>query len=107
MQSNGKLYYSITEVAEQFGINASRLRFYEKEFPSLSPKKNKSGDRIYTQANIEHIREIFDLVETRGLKLAAAREHLKQKTGRQDANRQHIQKLEKLKTFLVELRNGL
>lgn len=107
MQSNGKLYYSITEVAEQFGINASRLRFYEKEFPSLSPKKNKSGGRTYTQADIDHIREIFDLVESKGLKLAAAREHLKQKTGRQDTNRQHIQKLEKIKLFLTELRDGL
>ncbi len=107
MQNTGKLYYSIKEVAAQFGVNASKLRFYEKEFPSLKPKKNKIGERIYTQADIDHIREIFELVETKGLKLPAARDYLQNKGGRNDANKQYIEKLEKLKAFLEELRNGL
>ncbi len=107
MQNIGKLYYTIREVADLFGVNASKLRFYEKEFPSLKPKKDKSGDRIYTQADIDHIREIFDLVETKGFKLPAAREYLQNKGGRKDVNHQHIEKLESLKAFLVQLRDNL
>lgn len=107
MQNTGKLYYTIREVAEQFGVNASKLRFYEREFPTLKPKKNKSGERIYTQADLDHIREIFELVEAKGLKLPAARDHLKNKGGRESENRQHIEKLEKLKAFLIELRDSL
>lgn len=107
MQNIGKLYFTIREVADLFGINASKLRFYEKEFPSLKPRKNKVGERIYTQADIDHIREIFELVETKGLKLPAARDYLQNKSGRKDVNQQYMEKLEKLKAFLVELRDGL
>ncbi len=107
MQNSGKLYFTIKEVAAQFEVNASKLRFYEEQFPSLKPKKNNAGDRIYTQADIDHIREIFDLVETKGLKLPAARDYLQNKGGRNDTIRQSIEKLEKLKTFLVKIRDGL
>ncbi|TAE29053.1 MAG: MerR family transcriptional regulator [Cytophagales bacterium] len=107
MQSTGKLYYTITEVAEQFEINSSKLRFYEKEFPSLKPKKNRSGDRIYTQADIDHIREIFELVETKGLKLPAAREFLQTKDKRGREVQEHIKKLQGIKSFLASLRDDL
>ena len=53
-----KRYYSIGEVAEIFEINASALRFWEKEFPELSPKKNERGVRKYTPENMELIRQI-------------------------------------------------
>jgi DNA-binding transcriptional MerR regulator len=107
MQNIGKLYFTIREVAAQFGVNASKLRHYEKEFPSLKPKKTKIGERIYTQADIDHIREIFELVETKGLKLPAARDYLQNKDGRNEVNREYIEKLEKLKAFLVEMRESL
>ena len=107
MQNIGKLYFTIREVADLFGINTSKLRFYEEQFPSLKPKKNKAGERIYTQADIDHIREIFELVETKGLKLPAARDYLQNKGGRKDVNQQYMEKLENLKAFLVELRDGL
>ena len=59
------------------------------------------------QADIDHIREIFELVETKGLKLPAAREYLQHKNGRNDLNHQYIKKLENLKAFLVQLRDSL
>lgn len=107
MENTDKLYYNIGEVAEQFGINASKLRYYEKEFPSLKPKKGKSGERSYTQADINLLREIFNVVKAKGLKLPAARQYLQSKGKRNDATRQSIEKLEKLKAFLVEMRDGL
>lgn len=107
MQTPGKLYYTIKEVAERFGVKTSKLRFYEQEFPTLKPKKNSAGDRVYTQEDIDHLGEIFELVEGKGLKLPAARAFLKQKSSRLDETRQHIQKLENLKAFLIQLRDEL
>ena len=53
------MYYGIREVAEMLGVNAPTLRYYEKEFPTLQPRKNRSGDRIYTPDDVEHLREIL------------------------------------------------
>ena len=69
-----KTYYSIAEVSEMFGLPASLLRFWEKEFPTISPKKGGNGVRMYTKDDIEEIRLVNDLVKGRNMKLAAARE---------------------------------
>ena len=107
MENGGKLYYGIKEVAEMFAINASKLRFYEKEFPTLQPKKNRSGDRVYTQADIDHLREIFVLINERGLTLPGAREELKNREARRRETARIVTKLGELKAFLEQLRDGL
>ena len=107
MENGGKLYYGIKEVAEMFAINASKLRYYEKEFPTLQPKKNRSGDRVYTQADIDHLKEILELINDKGYTLPGAREFLKTR----DANRRehtiYINKLKKIKTGLEKMRADL
>lgn len=107
MEGNGKLYYSITEVAERFGINASKLRYYEKEFKSLQPKKNRSGDRIYDRADIDHLTEILDLIDRQKFTLPGAREHLKQRDERKRENARYISRLQKIKSFLEKVRATL
>ncbi|GAB2587847.1 MerR family transcriptional regulator [Spirosoma areae] len=107
MESPGKLYYGIREVAEKFGINASKLRYYEKEFPTLQPKKNRSGDRVYTQADIDHLTEILDLIDRQKYTLPGAREFLKERDARRRENARYIGKLTKLKKFLEQMRAGL
>lgn len=72
-----KLYYSIGEVAELFELNDTTLRFWEREFPQINPKKGGRGVRQYTKADIETIRVIYNLVKVRGLRIEAAREVLK------------------------------
>lgn len=72
-----KLYYSIGEVAKIFDVNASLLRFWEKEFDIIRPKKNKKGDRLFTQEDISNFRTIFHLVKERGYTLQGAKEKLK------------------------------
>ena len=67
-----KRFFSIKEVAEEFGVNETLLRFWEKEFPQISPKKGGRGIRFYTRDDIEQIRIIYNLVKVRGLKIAAA-----------------------------------
>ncbi|WP_080056187.1 MerR family transcriptional regulator [Spirosoma aerolatum] len=107
MEGSGKLYYGIKEVAELFGINASKLRYYEKEFPTLQPKKNRSGDRIYTQADIDQLTEILDLINNQKYTLPGAREFLKERENRKQENARYVAKLKKLKSFLEKLRDGL
>lgn len=107
MDSSGKRFFGIQEVAEQFGVNASKLRYYEKEFPSLKPQKNRSGERMYSQSDIDHIAEIIHLTTEKGMKLAAVKAHLRTKNTRHDENKQMINKLVNIKKFLEELRNSL
>ena len=73
-----KLYYSIKEVAETIGVTETLLRYWEREFPQISPHKTSRQIRQYTKKDIETIRQIYLLVKVRGLKLSAAREALRQ-----------------------------
>lgn len=107
MEELNKRYYGIREVADMFGVNISKLRFYEKEFPTLQPKKNRAGDRIYTKDEILHLREIFDLVETRGLTLQGARDYVKNRPVQQSETAKMVAKLREIRGFLTQLRDGL
>ena len=74
LNKNLKLYYSIKEVAEQFNLNESTLRYWETEFPYLKPKTSGPNNvRQYSQKDIEQIQLIYNLVKVRGFKLAAAK----------------------------------
>ena len=77
MPSSLKRYYSIGEVAEQFDVSKSLIRFWETEFTHLRPYKNSKGDRRFTKQNIEQVREIFHLVKERGFTLNGAKRELK------------------------------
>ena len=73
-----KLYYSISEVARMFGVNESLLRYWEKEFPMISPKKAGGNIRQYRKEDIENIRLVYHLVKEKGMTLAGAKQRLKQ-----------------------------
>ncbi|MFD1140069.1 MerR family transcriptional regulator [Larkinella insperata] len=107
MEELTKRYYGIREVADMLDVNISKLRFYEKEFPSLKPRKNRAGDRIYTKDDIEHLREILELVEEKKLTLEGARQHLKSRNSRQTEIKQMISRLREIRKFLVETRDQL
>ena len=72
-----KLYFSIGEAAEILDVNTSLIRFWEKEFPILKPKKNKKGNRQFTKDDIENLKMIYHLVKERGFTLQGAKEKLK------------------------------
>jgi DNA-binding transcriptional MerR regulator len=102
-----KRYYSIGEVAEMFAVNASLLRHWESEFDMIRPKKNRKGERQYTQKDVETIRQIYGLVKDKGFTLQGAKDYLKTKT-RQDTEKVAlIESLEKLKEFLTQLKEKL
>ena len=102
-----KLYYSISEVATLFGVAESLLRFWEKQFPNIHPKKSSNNVRQYTQADIEEIRVVYNLLKVRGMKINAAKEVLsKNKKGAGDTS-VIIDELKSLREELVALRKEL
>jgi DNA-binding transcriptional MerR regulator len=78
-QTLSKLYYSIGEVAEMLQVNASLLRFWEKEFNLVVSKKNKKGNRLFSVKEIEQIKRIYHFVKVEGYTLDGAKKALKQK----------------------------
>ncbi|MEN9346771.1 MAG: hypothetical protein RLZZ77_282 [Bacteroidota bacterium] len=74
-----KLYFSIGEVAEMFDVNSSLIRFWEKEFPQLQPRKNNRGNRVYSKKDIELFRKIHHLVKEKGYTLEGAKNALRKK----------------------------
>jgi DNA-binding transcriptional MerR regulator len=102
-----KRYYSIGEVAEIFEINTSALRFWEKEFPELSPKKNERGVRKYTPENMELIRQIYHLVKERGFTLKGARKKYKDNPADTANNEDVVRRLLKIKGDMESLKKQL
>ena len=74
-----KLYYSIGEVAKAFDVNASLIRFWEKEFEIIQPKKNKKGNRLFTKNDIECFKNIYYLVKVKGYTLDGAKQAIGKK----------------------------
>lgn len=102
-----KIYYTIGEVAELFGVNTSLIRFWEKEFEVLQPKKNKKGNRLFTREDMQNLRLIFHLVKERGYTLEGARKKLK---GNRDDLEQQVQlrdSLLRIRAFLENLKSQL
>jgi len=104
-----KKYFSIGEVAANFKVAPSLIRFWEKEFDILSPQKNRKGNRQYTNTDILNFKMIFHLVKEKGYTLQGAKEFLKNNKNQPlEEDKQDIKAtLEKLKSFLVELRETL
>ena len=102
-----KRYYSISEVADMFGVSKSLIRFWETEFDILKPHKNSKGDRRFTQQNIEQIKEIYHLVKERGFTLSGAKQELKDRHQRDKEKQNVIETLERLKNLLIELKSNL
>jgi len=102
-----KLYYTMGEVSAMFDVNASLIRFYEKEFEVLQPKKNKKGNRLFTQEDLENFKIIFHLIKDKGYTLNGAKDHLKQNMHDVKDSQRVIASLENLKKFLLEVKEQL
>ena len=72
-----KLYYTIGEVSTMFNVNTSLIRFWEKEFTIIQPKKNKKGNRLFTPKDIINFNKIYNLVKEQGFTLEGAKNALK------------------------------
>ncbi|MDQ3047405.1 MAG: MerR family transcriptional regulator [Bacteroidota bacterium] len=110
-----KLYFTIGEVSEMFGVNTSLIRFWEKEFDIIKPKKNKKGNRLFTPEDIDNFKVIYNLVKEQGLTLEGAKKYLKEnrKAVKHEFKTEKTQfgeienKLKTIRNTLLELRSGL
>jgi len=104
---SSKLYYSISEVSAMFGVNASLLRFWEKEFDIISPRKNAKGNRFFTQQDIDNIALIHHYVKERRLTIEGARKKLKENRVDAEHNFQVVQSLKKMRAILLEMKENI
>ena len=102
-----KRYYGIGEVAKAFEVNTSLIRFWEKEFDALKPKKNAKGNRKFTPQDIKNLQLIYHLVKERGFTLEGAKIHLKESKQKTLSNFEIIEKLERVKTELIKIKSQL
>jgi len=102
-----KRYYGIGEVAKAFDVNTSLIRFWEKEFDVLKPKKNAKGNRKFTPEDIKNLKFIYHLVKERGFTLEGAKTHLKEERKQALNNFQIISKLEDVKNQLIKIKEHL
>ena len=102
-----KLYYSIGEVAKIFEVNTSLIRFWEKEFDIIKPHKNKKGNRLFTQKDIDHFHLIYHLVKERGMTLKGARKKLKENKEETENNFEVVKKLQDIRKVLVDMKETL
>lgn len=105
--SKSKLYYSIGEIATAFDVNASLIRFWDKEFDILKPKKNAKGNRMFTQEDVKNLQLIYHLVKERGFTLEGAKTHLKEGQKKTLDKYEIISKLESIKAELNSIKNEL
>ena len=98
-----KLYYTIGEISKAFNVNTSLIRFWEKEFDILKPKKNSKGTRRYSSIDVENFQTIHHLVKEKGYTLEGAKEQLKIL----NKNFEVIKNLEKIKAALTNIREEL
>lgn len=102
-----RLYYSISEVANELGINASNLRFWEKEFKQLNPRRNAKGTRFYTSEDIALVKQIMLLVNEQNLTLEGARHKLSNKKDQVTKQQQLVERLRKVRAELVSISKAM
>ncbi|MGB4654733.1 MAG: MerR family transcriptional regulator [Bacteroidales bacterium] len=102
-----KLYYKIGEVAEIFGVTTSLIRYYEKEFDIIKPRRNKKGNRQFTQNDLDNFHKIFHLIKEEGYTIEGAKAKLSSKKRSRADEHDVEQTLLRMKQFLLELRNNL
>ncbi len=102
-----KLFYKISEAAEMFSVNISAIRFWEKEFEILKPKKNKKGNRLFTPKDIKNLKIIYHLLKERGFTVEGAKKKLKDNKTDTINNIEIVSHLKDIRGFLVNLRKEL
>ena len=102
-----KLYYSIGEVSQMFNVNTSLIRFWEKEFEILRPKKNAKGNRLFTPEDLDNLKIIFHLVKERGYTLDGAKKKMRDNKNDVEQTVKMVESLKKVRGFLEELKEQM
>lgn len=102
-----KVYYSIGEVAEMFGVATSLIRFWEKEFEVIRPHKNKKGNRQFTQSDIDNFHLIYHLVKEKGMTLKGAKMKLQENKSETESHFEVVKHLKAIREELLSIKEQL
>src|SRR4030042_1139242 len=102
-----KLFYTIGEVAEMFNVNTSLIRFWEREFDIIKPKKNKKGNRLFTKEDIDNFHIIYHLVKERGRTLKGAQKKLKENREDTINNLEVVKSLNNIRKMLLDIKEEM
>ena len=103
-----KMFYSIGEVADMFGVNTSLIRFWANTFPDIiKPQKNKKGNRLFTPEDVSSIKLIYHLVKEKGMTLEGARKRIKDNKKGENKSFEVIESLKSVRELLLEIKEML
>jgi DNA-binding transcriptional MerR regulator len=102
-----KTFYSIGEVSKMFGVTETTLRFWEKQFPEISPRKSGRNIRQYSKDDIEMVRAVYTLLKVRGMKIAAAKDALHKNRKGTEQSAEALERLKRVRAELLELKHEL
>lgn len=103
-----KIFYSIGEVADMFGVNTSLIRFWANTFTDiLKPQKNKKGNRLFTPSDVANIKLIYHLVKEKGMTLEGARMRIKGNKDGEDKSYEVVESLKSVRELLLEIKEML
>jgi DNA-binding transcriptional MerR regulator len=105
-----KLFYTMGEVAEMFDVNASLIRYWGTQFPSLKPHRNKKGNRLFTPADIETLKRIYHYVKECGMTLEGANKALRGDRSQKpegNADMELLDRLHSLHSMLLAVRDSI
>ena len=102
-----KLYYPIGEVAVWFNVNTSLIRYWEKEFKQLQPRKTRKGDRLFRAQDVEFLKQIYYLLREKKYSIDGAKTYLKNNKKKAEKDLALLNSLKNIKSFLVSLKESL
>lgn len=102
-----KLYYPIGEVAHWFNVNTSLIRYWEKEFKQIQPRKTRKGDRLFRVQDIELLKQIYFLLREKKYSIDGAKTYLKNNKEKMEKNIMVLNSLKNLKKFLLTFKENL
>ena len=102
-----RIYYTIGDVAEYFGVNESTLRYWEDEFDIITPRRSSRGVRFYNQEDIDNVRLVYYLLKEKGLTLAGAKKQLRENRSGVIRSNEIISRLKSVREELCGIRNEL
>jgi len=102
-----KLFFSIGEVADMFGVNTSLIRYWEKEFTIIKPQKNKKGNRLFTKKDVDNFHLIYHLVKERGMTLDGVKLKLKENKDDTINNFEIVKSLKEIRQQLIDIKEYL
>ena len=104
---NHKIYYSIGEISKLLKVNNSLIRFWEKEFDIIKPKKNSRGNRIFTKNDVSNLQLIYHLLKEKKYTIKGAKKKIRDNKDGVKKNFEVIQNLQTIRSKLAEIRDQL